>query len=159
MEMKYDIEADWLLLKTCNFRCTYCGWEPEVLGSKLTVHATPAQWVDGFHATGKTWLLHITGGEPSLYPDFVGLCEQLAKHHYLAINSNLSNASMLDFAERINPQRVHYINAAVHSDERQKKASTEVFIRHVQKLQKHHFNVLVSTVMSPEMVKLFPNVS
>jgi MoaA/NifB/PqqE/SkfB family radical SAM enzyme len=115
--------------------------------------------VEGFQATGKTWLLHLTGGEPSLYPDFVGLCEQLAKHHYLSINSNLSRASIVDFAERINPERVHYINAAVHSDERQKHTSQEIFIRHVQTLQKRQFNVLVSTVMNPAMVRQFPNLS
>ncbi|MEI9864444.1 MAG: radical SAM protein [Limisphaerales bacterium] len=159
MKMKYDIEADWLLLKTCNFRCTYCGWGPAVLGSKLTTHATHQQWVEAFRATGKTWLLHITGGEPSLYPDFVGLCIELTREHYLSINSNLSNPSILDFAERVNPERVHYVNAAVHSDERQKKSSHDIFIKHVQKLQKHHFNVLVSTVMSPPMIKEFPELS
>lgn len=159
MEMKYEMEADWLLLKTCNFRCTYCGLRPEVLGSKLAVHGTHAQWVEGFNATGKVWLLHITGGEPGIYPDFVGLCEQLTRDHYLSINSNLSNPSIVDFAERINPERVHYFNAAVHSEERQKKASHEVFIKHVQKLQKHHFNVLLSVVMTPAMVSTFPELS
>ncbi len=37
--------------------------------------------------------------------------------------------------------------------------SHDIFIKHVQKLQKHHFNVLVSTVMSPPMIKEFPELS
>ncbi len=157
--MKYEMEADWLLLETCNFRCEYCFVKPEALGAKITVHGTPAQWAAGFHATGKTWLLHITGGEPTLYPDFMGLCEQLTQEHYLSINSNLSHPVIADFAERINPERVHYINAAVHDDERQKKKAHEVFIQRVQKLQQYRFNVLVSIVMTPAVIRTFPQLA
>lgn len=159
MEMKYEMEADWLLLKTCNFRCAYCGWGPEVLGSKLTVHAPPQQWLEGFRATGKTWLLHITGGEPSLYPGFVDLCRTLGQEHYLSINTNLSNASILDFAERMDPARVHYVNAAVHSDERRRKGSSAVFTKHVRALKEKGFTVLASVVMSTAMVKAFPELA
>ena len=159
MDLKYEVEADWLLLTTCNFRCSYCGWSPSALGAKIAIHGTHAQWVEGFNATGKTWLLHITGGEPTIYPDFVSLCEQLARGHYLSINTNLSHPCIAGFAERIDPERVHYINAAVHYDERQKKASLDVFIEHVHKLQRHHFNVLVSSVMTPMMVSTFPELS
>jgi len=159
MKMKYEVEADWILLKTCNFRCTYCLCGQASLSSKLVTYGTHQQWVDAFRATGKIWLLHITGGEPGIYPDFLGLCENLSKGHYLSINSNLSNPSIIHFAERMNPERVHYINAALHPDERQKKSSYDIFIKHVQKLQQHHFNVLVSTVMTPPMVKEFPNLS
>lgn len=33
--MHYDIEADWLLLLTCNFRCRYCFIEPRDLGAPV----------------------------------------------------------------------------------------------------------------------------
>ena len=29
---KYDIEADWQLLNTCNYRCEYCFFPDAVLG-------------------------------------------------------------------------------------------------------------------------------
>lgn len=157
--MKYEVEADWLLLTTCNFRCSYCWYPPSALGAKIAIHGTHARWVEGFNATGKTWLLHITGGEPTIYPDFVGLCEQLARRHYLSINTNLSHPCIADFAERIDPERVHYINASVHYDERQQKASLDGFIGQVHNLQRHHFNVLVSSVMIPSMVSAFPELS
>lgn len=153
------MEADWILLTTCNFRCNYCGIAPSDLGAKITLHGTPAQWMEGFKATGRTWLLHITGGEPSIYPGFVSLCEQLARDHYLSINSNLSQPCIDAFAEQIDPERVHFINAAVHCDERQKKASPDVFIERVHKLQLHHFNVLLSLVMTPGMVSRFEELS
>jgi MoaA/NifB/PqqE/SkfB family radical SAM enzyme len=159
MDLGYEMEADWILLTTCNFRCNYCGIAPSDLGAKMIVYGTPAQWVEGFNATGKTWLLHITGGEPAIYPGFVSLCEQLARGHYLSINSNLSHQCVNAFTERIDPERVHYINAAVHCDERQKKASLDVFIERVHKLQWHHFNVLLSLVMTPRMMSIFKELS
>src|SRR5262245_1369852 len=43
---------------------------PAVLGEKLTVHGEPDVWRRAFDRTGLTWLLHITGGEPTIYPRF-----------------------------------------------------------------------------------------
>ncbi len=157
--MKYDLEADWMLLTTCNFRCTYCFFPDAILGARLNIYGTHAQWREGFDATGKTWLIHITGGEPAIYPDFADLCDQLSQNHYLSINSNLWHPSIDAFAEKVNPERVAYVNAGVHAEERQKKASLDVFIKRVHKLQKHQFNVLVSLLMTPQMVCHFPAIS
>lgn len=157
--MKYDLEADWMLLTTCNFRCTYCLFPAAMLGARLSIYGTHVQWKEGFDATGKTWLIHITGGEPAIYSGFADLCEQLSQNHYLSINSNLSHHSIDVFAERVNPERVHYINAGVHAEERQKKGSLGVFIDRVHKLQKCQFTVIVSVLMTPQMVRHFPALS
>ena len=159
MNLKYDVEADWVLLMTCNFRCAYCFVPLPALATKLTTYGTNGQWTEGFDATGKTWLLHMTGGEPSIYPGFVDLCDQLTRLHYLSINSNLSHRCIETFAERINPERVHFINAAAHYDERPKQAALDAFISRVQKLRRHRFHVLVSSVMTPHLVKNFPELS
>ena len=79
--MKYDIEADWHLLDTCNYSCSYCFFGPEVLKSKLRKYAAPSDWQSAFDVTGNIWLLHMTGGEPSIYSDFAELCE--AKSEYM----------------------------------------------------------------------------
>ncbi len=92
-------------------------------------------------------------------PGFVDLCDQLTDKHYLSINSNLSHRSIEAFAEKVNPERVHFINASVHWKERREWASHDVFIKRVNKLQKYRFNVLVSLVMTPEMVSTFDEVS
>jgi MoaA/NifB/PqqE/SkfB family radical SAM enzyme len=157
--MEYDIEADWILLYTCNFRCSYCGHSPELLGAKIETFGTPLQWVEGFKATGKTWLLHITGGEPSIYPGFVALCEQLAQDHYLSINSNLSHPCITAFAQRINPERVHFINAAMHYEWRKKRGLLDVFIKRVHTLQLAKFNVLLNIIMTPHVVINFNKIS
>jgi MoaA/NifB/PqqE/SkfB family radical SAM enzyme len=155
MGLRYDVEADWILLTTCNYRCRYCFLPNMDLGAKIRISGTPEQWVEGFRHTGKTWLLHITGGEPFIYPGFVDLCERLAQDHYLSINTNLSHHSVAAFARRIDPGRVHYVHAALHPDEREKRGECDVFIRRVHDLRNHGFHVLVSVVMTPMIVRSF----
>jgi MoaA/NifB/PqqE/SkfB family radical SAM enzyme len=159
MRIRYDIEADFLLLTTCNFRCHYCYLSADALGAKITTYASNAEWQDAFDATGKTWLLHLTGGEPFVYPDFVDLCGRLSSTHYLSINTNLSHHSVEEFAEKILPERIHFIHAALHLDERERRAKRDVFIRRVQSLQRARFDVLVSLVMTTEMIDRFPDIT
>ncbi len=157
VKSSYDVEADWILLRTCNFRCAYCAIPVEELAGRITTYATPATWLEAFNATGKRWLLHLTGGEPSIYPDFVELCVQLTRNHFIAINTNLSHPHLDDFCERIDPKRVHYINAAIHYDERGRRGSLDVFIERVRRFQLRGITMLVSAVMTPAMVDVLPS--
>jgi MoaA/NifB/PqqE/SkfB family radical SAM enzyme len=157
--MKYDVETDFYPLTTCNFRCSYCFLSPAALGAPIRRHGTADQWEEGFNATGKIWLIHITGGEPFVYPGFVELCQKLSRRHSLSLNSNLAHPSADEFVEKVDPGRVHYINAAVHFDERHRRAGLGVFIGRVRKFQDAKFNVLLSLVMTPEMVAAYPGVS
>jgi MoaA/NifB/PqqE/SkfB family radical SAM enzyme len=47
----------------------------------------------------------ITGGEPSLYPNFIELVEAISKMHTVKVTSQLSG-DMFTFARKINPDRV-----------------------------------------------------
>lgn len=154
--MKYDVEADFFPLTTCNFRCSYCFLSRASLGAKIKRFGTNEQWERGFNATGKTWLIHITGGEPFIYPDFVDLCQRLIQRHYLSINSNLAHRAVDEFTEKIDPARVHFINAAVHLAERRTRTELESFIARARKLQATGFSTLVSMVMIPKLVEQFP---
>ena len=153
--MKYNIEADWILLQTCNYRCCYCFSPPEALGVKLHTFATPQQWRAAFDATGRTWLLHITGGEPSIYPAFVDLCQILVERHYLSLNSNLTHASLRDFAKRIDPSRVSFINAGFHLEERERRSGHSVFLTNGDALLAQGFPLLVSLVSTPTALARF----
>src|SRR6188508_2535290 len=104
--MHYDREADWHLLNTCNYRCSYCFFDDAILGDKLRRFAAPDEWRAAFDATGDTWLLHLTGGEPSVYPEFVSLCEALTARHFISLNSNLTRPAFVEFSDRIDPSRV-----------------------------------------------------
>jgi MoaA/NifB/PqqE/SkfB family radical SAM enzyme len=143
------------LLQTCNYRCAYCFLSPESLGSKLRVHAQPDEWERAFRATGLTWLLHITGGEPTIYPYFVELCARLAESHYLSLNSNLSNGSIRDFAEWVPPERVSFINAALHPEDRTRRHGLSTFLDYLAGLRQRDFPVFVSVAATPEALAAF----
>ncbi|MFG1375871.1 radical SAM protein [Xanthobacter autotrophicus] len=150
--MDYDIEADWQLLNTCNYRCDYCFFPGEVLGEKTVLYGTPDEWADAFSATGLTWQLHLTGGEPSAYPDFVDLCAALTRRHVISLNSNLTQTSLADFARRIDPARVSVINAGLHPDERARRRGLEVFNRNLALLHDAGFPIFVSVVATPDVL-------
>ena len=153
--MRYDVEVDWHLLSTCNYRCAYCFVPPEHLASKVQIFASPQAWQLAFDASGAVWLIHLTGGEPSIYPDFVELSRALTANHYISINSNLTRPSLLKFAEEIDPQRVSFINAGLHIGEREKRAGTDIFVWHADRLRLAGFRVLVSVVATPEALTRF----
>ena len=149
----YDIEADWQLLNTCNYRCGYCFFSSDMLGEKLSAAASPATWEAAFARTGLTWLLHLTGGEPTLYPHFAALCERLSQSHFLSLNSNLTGAAIPDFAARVDPQRFHFINAGLHPQERLRRQGMPVFLRHALLLIERGFPLFTSVVATPEVLR------
>ena len=156
--MLYDIEADWMLLLTCNFRCPFCFIDPKLLGAKIQRIGTPERWVEGFRRTGKTWLLHMTGGEPAVHPDFVELAQRLSQEHYLSLNSNLTHRKIDTFANVVDPARVHFIKASLHYDERSAKGGLGDFIARVRRLQDKGFRVMVSQVADPAVLPRLENI-
>jgi len=153
--MKYDIEADWKLLNSCNFRCSYCFIYPTLLRSKMRRFATPAEWKSAFIRTGKTWLLHMTGGEPSIYMDFVALCREVSEDQYISLNSNLTHGSIAEFARSVDPGRVSFINAGLHLQERETRISHASFLRHADLLRAAGFPIFVSIVATPAVLRRF----
>ncbi|MDQ5822821.1 MAG: radical SAM protein [Chloroflexota bacterium] len=153
----YDIEADWILMSTCNFRCQYCYWDSVELGRKINPPAKVEQLASFFDRSGLIWLLHLTGGEPFHYPRFVELCQLLTQRHRISINSNVDATQHIQaFVEAIDPARVDFINAGVHVEQRQAHKRTEVFVRNIQLLQSAGFPVFVSCVMYPPLFGYFP---
>ena len=122
------------------------------------MHATPEQWRAAFDDTGKTWLVHLTGGEPSHYPDFAELCARLAERHYLSLNSNLTGPSLARFAELVDPSRVSFINAGLHPGERARKEGQAIFLRHAELLAARGFPVMVTVVATPDALRGFERI-
>src|SRR5262249_28477876 len=130
----------------------YCFIPPAALGEKVTVYGEPETWKQSFDRTGLTWLLHITGGEPSVYTGFAKLCQLLTEKHYLSFNSNLSNSSIVEVAKRIDPSRISYINAGLHAKERQSRKGLEKFLEHAACLKEHGFPLFISIVATPDVL-------
>lgn len=156
--MHYDVEADWMLYTTCNYRCEYCGISEERLGAKVKIRATPDEWRAAFDATGKTWLLHMTGGEPSHYPGIAELCARVTERHFISINTNLTGQAMLDIADTVDPSRVSFINAGLHAQERDRRNGYGVLLRHAEALLKRDFPLMVSVVATPEVIRDYDSI-
>lgn len=152
----YDIEADWILMSTCNFRCVYCFWDEEDLGRKIAPPADVQKLAAFFDKSGLTWLLHLTGGEPFHYPNFVELCRLLTRRHRISINTNTDSDHVRTFAATIDPGRVDFINCGLHVQQRQQRRRTDAFIYNVHTLQAAGFDVFVSSVMYPPIFAEFP---
>jgi MoaA/NifB/PqqE/SkfB family radical SAM enzyme len=153
--MDYQIEADWHLLNTCNYRCDYCFFSDEFLSSKLPSFAKAEEWGAAFDASGLVWLVHLTGGEPSVYPDFHRLCVALTRRHFISVNSNMTNRVWRDFAHQVNPIRVSFINAALHLEERERRAGNASYLDQVAMLLDRGFQVFCSLVGSPRALARF----
>jgi MoaA/NifB/PqqE/SkfB family radical SAM enzyme len=151
----YDVEADWTLLTTCNYRCAYCFHSPARLAARIRPPASVERLAAFFDGTGLTWLLHLTGGEPFHYPDFVELCRLLTRRHRISINTNADSRRVLEFAATIDPRRVDFVNCAVHFEERIARRRLEPFVRHVQALRAAGFDAYLTSVMHPEAFGVF----
>lgn len=117
----WDLEFDWHLTNRCNFYCEYC--HPQirhVLNRKHLHEPSPDLVVRRFDELGNVCLVHMSGGEPFMFPGFVELCEGLTRRHFISINTNLASDDVDDFARRVPPGQVAKIVAAIHMPERER---------------------------------------
>jgi MoaA/NifB/PqqE/SkfB family radical SAM enzyme len=156
--MTFDIEADWTLNLLCNYDCDYC-FSRASTEHPLVGRMSPEQYLDFFNSTRKTWLLHLTGGEPFFHPDFVRLCRTLTSRHYISVNSNLSSPRVHGFAADIDPSRVQYVHCGVHVEERDRRKGWRNLLTNVTCLLERGFPVFASLVMTPSAFADFPRVA
>lgn len=130
--------------QTCNYRCAYCFLPPAVLGEKLTVHAEPETWKQAFERVESR----------ASTPGSRGFANCLRKStvFHLTFNSNLSNSSIVEFAKRVDPSRISFINAGVHAQERVSRRGLEKFHKHAACLKKHGFPLFISIVATSDVL-------
>lgn len=160
-EIKYDILADWMLNLYCNFACPYCFWadDSRLKDKNFLGHENIEQIADFFDSTGKTWLIHMSGGEPFIHPRYIELLKKLTKKHYISINTNLTLNTVHDFIKEIDPSRVAFLHCALHYRERLKKHKVDLFIDKFTKLRAAGFNAYVTQVFDPTVIPLFPDIT
>lgn len=152
---RYDVEADWILMSTCNFRCTYCYWSPEDLGRKIHPIADPQTLNSFFDQTNLTWLLHLTGGEPFHYPKFIELSTLLTGRHFISINTNADSRRIPSFVDVVDPTRVDFINCGAHVEQRTDSSQVERFIGNYRTFIDAGFDAFASCVMYPPIFPQF----
>lgn len=155
---RYDIEADWILMSTCNFSCVYCFWDTDQLRAPIRQYAATDRLARFFDGSGLIWLLHLTGGEPFAYPGFTDLAVLLSERHRLSLNTNADSPRVMDFADRVDPSRVEFINVGVHPLERSRAGRQERLVRNYASLRDRGFNVFATCVMYPTLRPAYEDV-
>lgn len=150
----WDWEFDWHLTNRCNFFCEYC--HPQiryVLNRKHLDEPTPELVVQRFDELGKVCLVHMSGGEPFMFPGFVELCRGLAGNHFISINTNLASEDVAEFAERVPAGRVAKIVAAIHQPERELRGlELDAYARNYLILRRGGFDVTALYVLYPPLL-------
>jgi len=137
----------------CNFNCGYCARQ---FKPTFRYYLPVKSIIRTLKDTGKPWIVGLTGGEPFIYPNFIGVCKELTKHYKIAIDSNLSiNSKVREFANEIDPKKVQYIYVSTHIEEREKRNGVEDFIKNILLLKEKKFNVNVNYVLRPKIDEKF----
>jgi MoaA/NifB/PqqE/SkfB family radical SAM enzyme len=154
----YYVFITWDIHYACNYDCTYCNtpkpYQPldmwEFRSRKEVAYPGISRlleiWNDIYNLYGSCEI-HITGGEPFVYPDFIKLMTELAKVHTLEIITNLS----VDVSKIINnvaPDRVR-IGTTFHPE----FADLDEFIAKHKELGKHGFETWANYVLYPPIIK------
>jgi MoaA/NifB/PqqE/SkfB family radical SAM enzyme len=148
----------WVINQICNFRCNYClQWH----NKKELVPIEIDKLSQSLDYLGNDWVIMVTGGEPFLEKNFTGLCQEISKKHYFAVNTNLSTKNVFEFADAINPQKCLFINAAVHISEREKHdPQIKNYIEKLNYLQKKGFHVIAYYLAIPQLFgRIFEDIS
>ncbi|GAA0426181.1 hypothetical protein Acor_54810 [Acrocarpospora corrugata] len=150
----WEWEFDWHLTNRCNFFCEYC--HPQiryVLNKKDLNEPSPELVVRRFNETGRTCLVHMSGGEPFLFPGFVELCAGLTERHHISINTNLASDDVAAFVRSVDPGRTVKIVAALHVPERERLGlDLSSFAANYHLLRERGFDVDALYVLYPPLL-------
>jgi MoaA/NifB/PqqE/SkfB family radical SAM enzyme len=150
----WEWEFDWHLTNRCNFFCEYC--HPQiryVLNRKHLNEPEPELVVRRFNELGRVCLVHMSGGEPFMFPGFVELCDGLTRRHFISINTNLASPDVPDFAKRVAPGRVAKIVAAIHQPERELRGmELDSYAANYRALRDAGFDVTALYVLYPPLL-------
>ena len=103
------------------------------LNRNISVGELVGYWRRIYELYGECHIM-ITGGEPSIYPNFIELVDELSRIHTIKVTSQLSG-DMYTFARKINPDRV-VLDINFHPLE----SKLEPFIKKVLALKKKGFS-------------------
>jgi len=156
MELKASLEnrnlIRWEISKNCNFKCNYCGAIHDKDARQVLKPIDTAKLSDSLDCLPGEWLIDITGGEPFLEKNFIEISEIITKKHYLSLNTNLSTNNVIEFADKINPEKCSYINASIHILEREKRdKDLKAFIDRMVYFQEKGFRITAVYVTYPEL--------
>jgi len=143
----YQVFFTWDIHYACNYKCSYCILKEEWDAlSKKNRYPGINKWIeiwDSIYRKYGSCRLHISGGEPFVYPSFLELIAHLAEKHTLTFDTNLS-LDVFSFTKKIKPERVRF--AATFHPEFTELAS---YLERVKHLKENGFEIIVDYVAYP----------
>lgn len=141
----YRVFFSWYLNNECNYKCSYC--KPQDIN---TVFVSVDKWIeiwDEIYDKYESCHIHISGGEPFIYPHFIELITQLSRKHTLEFSTNLS-CNIRPFIDNISPERAR-LGASFHPE----YADFHSFFKKVLLLKEKGYEVWVNYVAYPPHLK------
>lgn len=137
----------WQITYKCNYKCTYChapkhGQKNVVDTSIISKEEWVKIWNNVYNMYGECEI-NISGGEPSIYPNFFDIVQEIIKKHKVEIVTNLS-FNVENNLDNLNPERVRFA-ASFHPQH----VSVEEFSAKIKKIKKAGFIVTTNFVPWP----------
>jgi organic radical activating enzyme len=140
---------DFSLTQSCNYSCTYCHASSETPKEKFSL----THLLEMLDHSDKKWTVTLSGGEPTIHPDFINICGQLTKNHFIRVNTNWTRSDVAHkFIRDIDPKNVLIMDISLHIEERLKKDGVSSLIEGVLKLNQAGFKTQVNYVLHPELL-------
>lgn len=145
----------WQLNNNCNFKCIYC-FPPSDNDADCVGKVNIDSAIKTIRSTKVDWQIHLTGGEPFLYPGFVDLCKKLTKSYSIRVLTNFSiRKEVHRFMECIPPEKVDLVYISLHILEREKLKQVDSFIKDVLLLEQKGYRYRVMYIMYPPLFERF----
>lgn len=158
IERNIPINGTFELTARCNFNCPMCyvhlsAEEQKRRGRELTGD----EWIDVAEQAKRagTVFLLLTGGEPTVHPDFVRIYERLSEMgFYLSMNSNgrLLEGDLLELFMRKPPERLNITLYAVDNEGYRKQCGVPAYdqvVRNIRALREAGVYVRVNLTITP----------
>lgn len=152
------INGTFELTARCNFNCPMCyvhlsAEEQQRRGRELTAE----EWIEIAEQAKQegTVFLLLTGGEPTVHPEFVKIYERLsAMGFYLSLNSNgrLLEGDLLELFKRKPPERLNITLYAVDNEGYRKQCGVPAYdrvVRNIRALRQAGIFVRVNLTITP----------
>lgn len=94
MKQEPSIIFVWDIHHECNYRCPYCWFDGEwEKGKKESIYLSLTEWRKIWNKVYERYgpvEIQISGGEPTIYPNFFSIIELLSKKHKVSFMTNFS---------------------------------------------------------------------
>lgn len=142
----------WDLTYNCNYCCSYCslGDNEEKKSKPQTIVLTPNQWYniwkDIYDRYGSCEL-HLTGGEPFIYPGIMEILDRIIEMHTIECSTNFY-WDVDEFMKRVPPDRAR-IGVSFHPE----IVDYEVFLNKAIKMKNAGYEVWINYVAYPPFIE------